>query len=434
MTTALLFLPSSLLAAGNPSSGVGKEENSAALFRTLGEQAQKSNSWGDACYWYDLCLARDRNQPEVKKSFLFCLRNYYRVYRHNDPSFRTQILSSEFRLPQACAFYEEVLATLQKNYVEQDKASLGRLFLEGVTELKMALEDEAFRVQYIPEGRRSRVPAFIAVLKKRLEEKADFANTGAASTAASLISREAHDTLGIERRIVMVEFACGACNALDEWTFYATSTAAYAREEKSVYFDEKYQEYLKQGIGIVGITHFQDSTAQELESAIDTLKDAGMQVLVLDLRNNRGGSVDAAVDVVRRFLPEGAQIASTAGKLNTPYQSYTMTPLSMPVFVLVNGSTASAAELVAGALKANKRAELVGQTTYGKNWIQQTISLNQGPRGAICVTWAQFFVPNTPDLSKGITPTIAVEANAPFERTREVAVERARTFVVTMMR
>src|SRR5262249_17226274 len=177
----------------------------------------------------------------------------------------------------------------------------------------------------------------------------------------------------------------------------------------------------------------QDTTLQDLETALESYRAQGMQVLILDLRDNRGGSVEVAVDVVRRFLPDGTPIASTVGKVNVPYQSYTMTPLSLPVIVRTDGATPSAAELVAGALKAHKRAELIGQRTYGKNWIQQLVPVGQAPHGMICITWAQFFLPGTSDLSKGITPNIAVPATPMNEhRVGQVAIERARMMLPVM--
>lgn len=433
MTTALLWLPAAL-AAPLPMPVTGGETRSAELFLSLARQAHANGDWAEACYWYDACLAKDRNQPEVKKSFLFCLRNYYRNFRHADPSFRHQVLNGDFKLPQALKFYEEVLVKLQQHYVAPEKVNLGRLFREGVVELRLALEDKAFRKEYVPENRQDRIPAVLEGLKRRLAEATEFPSPSAMTREVARLARDVSDVLGIDRRILIVEFACGACNALDEYTFYASPNALYpaGRDDKSVFPAADYMERLKEGIGVIRITHFQESTSQELEAMIDAFKTQGMQVLVLDLRDNRGGSVEMAVEVVRRFLPDGAHIASTAGKVNVPYQSYTMMPLTLPVFVLVDGSTASAAELVAGALKAHKRAELVGQTTHGKNWIQQTVPVSQAPHGAIQITWAQFFLPNTPDLSKGITPTIAVDPSARPERTLDVALERARMLLVVM--
>ena len=219
MTTALLFLPSSLPAAGPT---YPTDRDSARLYLQVAEEADKKGEWYNACIWYNAYLEKDRNQPRIKDRFLLCLRNYYRVFRHSDSSFRQQVLSPDFRLTQAVNFYEEILAKLQKNYVDPDKVTLGRLFREGVTELRMGLEDESFRKLYVPEGRQNKVAGFIDVLKKRQASTTEFATPDGASREAARLSRDAADILGMDRRIVLVEFACGACNALDEWTFYAS--------------------------------------------------------------------------------------------------------------------------------------------------------------------------------------------------------------------
>jgi hypothetical protein len=434
MTTALLLLPSTALSAPMPTTGA--ETNTSNTLLNGARQFRDAGEWGLACLWYDNYLCRERNQPEVKKEFLLCLRNYYRAYRHGDSSFRQQVLGPDFKVAQALTFYEEVLTKLQKNYVDTEKAPLGLLFREGITEIRLSLEDKSFLKQYVPDSRMNKLPALLDSLKKKQTESTSFITPAGAAREVARVSREVAEQLGIDRRVVIVEFACGACNALDEWTFYASPGALYAgRDEKSVFIDTDFLAEKKiDGIGVIRITHFQETTPQEFEVAFEALKSKGMQVLILDLRDNRGGSVEAAVEVARRFLPDGAQIATTSGKTNTTYQSYSMAPLTLPVFALVNSSTASAAELLAAALKSHKRAELVGQATYGKSWVQQTFSVTQAPHGALCITGSQFFVPNAPDLNKGIAPTIPVDAGAGDKRVIEVAVDRARTFVVTMMR
>ena len=108
---------------------------------------------------------------------------------------------------------------------------------------------------------------------------------------------------------------------------------------------------------------------------------------------------------------------------------------NVPLFVVVDGSTASAAELLAGALKAHKRADLVGQTTFGKNLIQKMVPVSQVPYGAIRLTWAKFYLHETHDLSQkgGITPTIAVEGRTSMgdpDQQLEVAMQRARNLTM----
>ena len=150
----------------------------------------------------------------------------------------------------------------------------------------------------------------------------------------------------------------------------------------------------RDSIGYVHLTSFQKTTPQELDSALVRLRSEGMRVLILDLRGNPGGVFTAAVQVADRFLPAGV-IVSTPGQLPAFTKTYLaqnpMTALDIPLIVLVDGETASAAEVVAGALKENERALLVGQQTYGKGSIQKLLTLRAG--GGLYLTLARLYAP-----------------------------------------
>jgi carboxyl-terminal processing protease len=168
------------------------------------------------------------------------------------------------------------------------------------------------------------------------------------------------------------------------------------------------------GVGYLQIAGFQDTTVRELDDALLKLQMAGLKVLVLDLRGNPGGSVEAAVQLVERFLPEGI-IASSQGQIrsiNRVHHAHNANPVAVPLVVLVDGETASAAELVAGALKDHQRATLVGQTTFGKDTIQQSWRLSQGSAG-LRLTVARFYSPRGQSYSGGVTPHVTVEKPTP---------------------
>jgi carboxyl-terminal processing protease len=142
---------------------------------------------------------------------------------------------------------------------------------------------------------------------------------------------------------------------------------------------------------------------------------AGLKVLVLDLRGNPGGSVDVAVQVIERFLPDGVVIASAQGQLRTVnrvYHAHNAGALTVPLVVLVDGDTASAAELVAGAFKEHQRATLVGQTTFGKDTIQQSWRLSPGAAG-LRFTVARTYSPRGQSYGGGVTPHVVVEKAPP---------------------
>ncbi len=153
---------------------------------------------------------------------------------------------------------------------------------------------------------------------------------------------------------------------------------------------------LRPGVGYVGMTGgFNLTTADEFEVALKQLHSKGMNMLVLDLRGNRGGLLIQAVRVANTFLQRGQMIVTQKGRFRDSSQSYAAvneTPDSVPVVVLVNGDTASAAEIVAGALQDHDRALIVGETTFGKGLVQFPFQLDYD--SALLLTIAKYFTPS----------------------------------------
>ena len=153
---------------------------------------------------------------------------------------------------------------------------------------------------------------------------------------------------------------------------------------------------LKSGVGYVAMTGgFNTTTADEFEVALKRLHGKGMNMLVLDLRGNRGGLLFQAVRVANQFLQRGQMIVSQKGRLRDSSQSYAAVnenPDNVAVVVLVNGETASAAEIVAGALQDHDRALIVGETTFGKGLVQFPFQLDY--ESAVLLTIAKYFTPS----------------------------------------
>jgi carboxyl-terminal processing protease len=174
------------------------------------------------------------------------------------------------------------------------------------------------------------------------------------------------------------------------------------------------QQTLEPGFGYVRITGFSETTADDVARSIAILKrenPRGLDGLVLDLRNNPGGVLEAGVAVADAFLTEGV-IVSAEGR--TPDARFRMeaTPGDLidgaELVVLVNGGSASAAEIVAGALKDHSRAELIGHKTYGKGSVQTVMPLAHG--GAIKLTTSRYFTPSGVSIhGKGIIPDIVAQ-------------------------
>ena len=163
------------------------------------------------------------------------------------------------------------------------------------------------------------------------------------------------------------------------------------------------------------ITCFQETTLQEVKEALASLQTVGMKVLILDLRGNPGGLFKSAVQVAELFLPEGIIVVSHTHmqfkdkKMSGPIKVESMNPLLVPMVVVIDGDTASSAEVLAGALKENGRAKLIGQTTFGKGSIQCIIPLEKPPfdkmPGGIRITVAKLLSPSwQPYSGKGIKP------------------------------
>jgi carboxyl-terminal processing protease len=153
---------------------------------------------------------------------------------------------------------------------------------------------------------------------------------------------------------------------------------------------------LRPGVGYVAMTGgFNLTTADEFDQALRFLHGKGMNMLVLDLRGNRGGLLIQAVRVANTFLQRGQMIVSQKGRFRDSSQSYAAvneSPDSVPVVVLVNGETASAAEIVAGALQDHDRALIVGETTFGKGLVQFPFQLDYD--SALLLTIAKYYTPS----------------------------------------
>jgi carboxyl-terminal processing protease len=153
---------------------------------------------------------------------------------------------------------------------------------------------------------------------------------------------------------------------------------------------------LRQGIGYIEMSDgFHYTTAREFDDAMSELKRFGMKAMILDLRGNGGGIVDQAVKVVERFVPKGTLILSQRGRTlldNREWRSGNSAPESMPLVVIVDGDSASASEIVAGALQDTDRAMIVGEKTFGKGLVQSVIEL-PGKNG-LTLTTARYLTPS----------------------------------------
>ncbi len=172
------------------------------------------------------------------------------------------------------------------------------------------------------------------------------------------------------------------------------------------------------GIGYLQITQFSERTGEEFAQALTALEEKGMRALVIDLRDNPGGLLDAAIDVCDQFFDKGELIAYTQGRTPESREDFraegSHTRRTYPVAILVNGGTASAAEIVSGAMKDTKRAVIVGEKTFGKGSVQSVLELQNGE--GMRLTTARYYTPSGITINqKGIVPQVELEISAEDE-------------------
>ena len=168
-------------------------------------------------------------------------------------------------------------------------------------------------------------------------------------------------------------------------------------------------ELLEDSIGYIAVSGFEKVTYHQFEAAIEELKTQGMSGLIVDLRNNPGGNLSTVCEMTDLILPKGITVYTEDknGKKQME-MSDEEHQLDLPLVVLVNGNSASASEIFAGAVQDYGAGKIVGTTTYGKGIVQQIYSLSDGT--ALKITTSEYFTPNGRNIhGKGIVPDVVVE-------------------------
>ncbi len=252
-------------------------------------------------------------------------------------------------------------------------------------------------------------PAFAAGLRagdRILEIDGVSASSLSLAQAVARISGEAGTKVRLKIRPAGSEETREVCITRGVVTF--VSVKGYRRREDNTwdYFVDR-----QAGIGYVRLASFDKNTPEQLDRAVQTMYAEGLQGLILDLRDNPGGLLETAVAIADRFL-SGGKIVSTKGRASpeeiwwaTPDGDYRNQP---PLVLLVNDGSASASEILAGALRDHNRAVLVGEKTYGKGSVQKLIELNKG-ESALKLTMAYYYLPKDERIhQKGVKPDYEV--------------------------
>ena len=190
-----------------------------------------------------------------------------------------------------------------------------------------------------------------------------------------------------------------------------------------------YGKMLQDDIGYVRITNFSEDTAKDFKAKLEELDGQGMKGLVLDLRDNPGGLLNSGVNVARLLVPKGPIVSVTDKQGQTMTESSTLEQVKYPPAVLVNHGTASAAEIVSGAIQDTGSGRLFGVKTFGKGVVQSVFMLT--PETAVKLTIAKYYTPSGRSIHKvGITPDEVVE---PTDEGGTNQLEAARQYVAQQL-
>ena len=195
-------------------------------------------------------------------------------------------------------------------------------------------------------------------------------------------------------------------------------------------------EMLSDDIGYLRLTQFKHGTADESRNAVRDMIRKGMRALILDLRNNGGGLLDASVKIASMFLREGL-IVETKGRSERSNEKYYANKnyyaTNLPMTVLINGGSASASEIVAGALNDRGRAKLIGEKSFGKGSVQTLFPLTDG--SGVYVTIARYYTPSGKVIDHvGLSPDIEVKGEPDRDKSKDTQLQRAIEEVKKSMR
>jgi carboxyl-terminal processing protease len=466
-----------------------------ALEKGLDKERQRN--WAGAIEVYRDAVLRWPSRTEFSRRMRLCELHFKLVRRYQDASFRGVLL----RLPreQAIDLYTEILERIQTHYV--DPVPLEPLVRHGIDNLEVALRDPLFVRTNVGAADPDRV-TWLRDQLRNLRGQLSVPGRNDAVRVALEAADLARQALDMPPTPVLLEFTCGACDALDDFTSYLTPDKLedlYAMIDgnfvglgielksapeglrlvgvirggpaweagltsgdrivkiagqpvKGLSLDEAASrlqgnegtsidlEILRrdgevravrlvrrhvdvesitrakivdqaEGIGYVQLSGFQKTSNEELDQAISGLQALGMRTLVLDLRGNPGGLLNVAVEMAERFIDDGV-IVSTRGRATGQSQVLRAAGRArwrMPMYVLVDHDSASASEILAGALQDHRRATVIGERTYGKGSVQSIFSLRSAPAG-LKLTTAKFYSPSDrPYSEQGVTPDLPIK-------------------------
>ena len=384
---------------------------------------EKSGKWEAAIQIWLQLYTQDRQNLEIRDRLQVCLRHLLQHQRFIDDSVRQKLIT--LKHTEALSLYSEVLNKLHTFYVDRAKVLPARLYQQGVEEFATALGDPTFCETYLKNTPATKIKAFQNDLREVWRAKDVFTIKQARELVTEIAIKSKKELEISKPSVVIVEFLAGACNSLDEFSSYLTPSQLNAESESGSQASVQDINMPHAGVGYFRITQFKETTAGEVDSAIASLRmnarETGLRAIIMDLRGNAGGLFSASIQVAERFLPNGVIVTTqgSAPEVNKTFQAGGgANVVALPLIVLVDSGTASAAEALAAALRDQNRATLIGTTTFGKGSVQRVIAFSTAEEmgengksrsrtGGIRITLARFFSPNGQAISgNGISPHI----------------------------
>jgi carboxyl-terminal processing protease len=481
-----------------PSTSAFPIDPDAVLQRAL--ELERARNWSGAIEVYDRGLEHWPSRSDFSHRRRLCETHFRLVRRYQDQSFRDVLL----KLPRdrVLALYDELLERIETHYV--DTVPFEPLVRHGLDNLEVALRDPSFLRTNAANATPDRV-SWLRDMLRRQRGRLSAPDRETAQGQVLAVCDLARKAIGMSDAAVVLEFAYGACDALDDYTSYLTPdklddlyamidgnfvglgielkldreslrlvgvirggpaweagikvgdqiTHIAGQSVKGLSLDEAANKLQgtegtlveitllrtdgssksfrmarrhvevesvagarivdsETGIGYIQLNGFQKSSTEELDKAIASLRRQGMRTLVLDLRGNPGGLLNVAVEIAERFIDSGV-IVSTRGRApgqSQVYRAGSRAIWKMPLYVLIDHDSASASEILAGALKDHQRGIVVGARSYGKGSVQSIFALRTAPAG-LKLTTAKFYSPKSrPYSEQGVEPDIAVRIDA----------------------
>ncbi len=315
------------------------------------------------------------------------------------------------KVRKGLTYFQKVYERVQSNYVEEiDPYAFVKTGIEGMLQALdpytvFIEEDEDVRLKIITTGKYGGVGMEIGIRNNQITVISPLDNSPAQKAgirAGDIITKINGETVQSSSTERISKLLRGPIGSPVEITIlrpeFENEITLIIKRDEIIIDDVTYADFVKPGVAYVRLTSFTDKAAFELISAIKVLQSRGVITsFILDLRGNSGGLLESAVDIAGIFLPKGTHVVTTKGfrdGINEFSTKHEAVLPDVPLVVMVNEGSASAAEIVAGCLQDLDRAIIVGTRTFGKGLVQKVYNIDKNSSTKIKITTAKYYIPS----------------------------------------